>query len=522
MSFKCVSKGTPTLFPLVLNAPTNFAMGTPTSTTMPVTWTAPAQGTAIGYKVYEGTTLLATVSWPATGTTVTGLTNSKSYTFYVVTYEDRGESADSNTDTATTAAAPTEPVGTIFNETFESQDMASTNVDGFAWDTMNRTTISTSSPTCDGYTEGQCVVVFNSTGTVCNLNDCPLNGGDYYAYDGDYNLRFHYYAYDSGNPGAGSWTEQRYNFGVQHEGMWMSYWLRVPSNWDRDGGTQTGGGTNNKFGVHGWGDTKANNYDTQYPISSGWGLESYKSAATPASGKWNGNNATPSSITLIRVNDLDDAGSNKGSSLAAITLGIPIGFTQDNDATKSIRFTIDSIADNTDHIVFGVTYESTGVGGVPDVGADTTLLTWPDNEFSIELKDWPDTLTAENIEFEITLRGMSDSTHQLSYVSFDGGSYHDFITPSDQGRWMHLVFDLTASTDIDTANGHVRIYRMWEGDSAYTTVGVAEGIVMAAGGRGGTGFGYGYFMGYANVEYAAYTEWFIDNVRFSTTDLRIT
>ena len=98
------SSGTSGIF---LFTPTNFTMGTPTDSSIPVSWTAPAQGSASEYRVKDNTTGLtvATVAWPSTGTTVVGLSPSTAYTFYVVTSDGTNESDPSNTDTATTTAA---------------------------------------------------------------------------------------------------------------------------------------------------------------------------------------------------------------------------------------------------------------------------------------------------------------------------------------------------------------------------------------------------------------------------------
>ena len=515
--FKCVNKENRTEFPSDLTVPTNFAMGTPTSTAIPVTWTAPTQGTASGYRVYEGTTLMKRVDWPATGTTVTGLTASTSYTFYVVTYDSVGESSDSTSDTATTAAAA---AGIIFEDAFSSGDLLSTNVDGFDWLPTNRTGVVTGDPTCGGYGPADDVFLWDSNASYCLKETAPLNGGSFDAKEGVNNLRFRYPAYDSGSPGAGALSEQRFLLGTQQPTLWMSYWLKVPSNWNKSNGIPSSA-TNNKLGVFGWGISRETDANTNYAVGGGWGLASYNSVSAPLSGKWNANNATPSSITLVRINDINDVGSDKGSGMNTIEIGIPMVFTQRDDTTKSIRFIVDSITDNTTYHSFGVTYESTGVGGVPDVLSDTDMLTWPNNEFRIELKDRPDDIDPANMKFELQTRTMSDATHALSFQSFDDGSYGDFITEADQNKWMHMVFDWTASTDIDTPDGHIRVYRMWEGEGTYTLIGAIENTVIASGGRNRTGWGYGYLMGYANVEYIEQTEWFIDDFKLSTTDLKI-
>ena len=74
--FKCVNKGTRTTFPSSLNIPTLFNIIDVSTTynSMTVEWTAPAQGTAVGYKVYDSANnFMGSIAWPATGMTVTDL-----------------------------------------------------------------------------------------------------------------------------------------------------------------------------------------------------------------------------------------------------------------------------------------------------------------------------------------------------------------------------------------------------------------------------------------------------------------
>ena len=214
-------------------------------------------------------------------------------------------------------------------------------------------------------------------------------------------------------------SEQRFHRsenGTTSRSAWLSYWLKVPSNWTREL-VPVSGGANNKLLILGWGQGQSTDHAVNYPTD----------------------------------------------------------------------------------------------GAIGEFG---------DNEFRLELKDWPSAAGTE-MEVELQARTMSDATHALTYYSFDGGLYQNFVTPTDQDRWMHIVFDLQASTDIDTADGHIRMYRKWDGDSTYVTIGVMNNKVISGGGKSGTGWGFGYFMGYANQEYPTQTEWFIDNVIFSTEDLRL-
>ncbi|MEU6987744.1 glycosyl hydrolase family 18 protein [Streptomyces sp. NPDC046324] len=80
--------------------PTGLAAGSPTSTSIPLTW--PAVSGATSYKVYRGATLAATVT--GASYTATGLTPSTSYTFQVSAVNSAGESAKSTAVTATTTS----------------------------------------------------------------------------------------------------------------------------------------------------------------------------------------------------------------------------------------------------------------------------------------------------------------------------------------------------------------------------------------------------------------------------------
>ncbi|MFJ6862602.1 chitinase [Streptomyces termitum] len=89
--------GAPVEIPAV---PTGLAAGTPTSTSVPLTW--PAVAGATSYKIYRGGTAVGT----ATGTsyTATGLTPSTGYSFQISAVNSAGESAKSAAVTATTTS----------------------------------------------------------------------------------------------------------------------------------------------------------------------------------------------------------------------------------------------------------------------------------------------------------------------------------------------------------------------------------------------------------------------------------
>ncbi|KQX47704.1 MULTISPECIES: glycoside hydrolase family 18 protein [unclassified Streptomyces] len=89
--------GDPVQLPAV---PTGLAAGSPTSTTVPLTWTAVSGATS--YNVYRGATKVQTVT--GTSATATGLTASTAYTFQVSAVNAAGESAKSAAVSATTTS----------------------------------------------------------------------------------------------------------------------------------------------------------------------------------------------------------------------------------------------------------------------------------------------------------------------------------------------------------------------------------------------------------------------------------
>jgi chitodextrinase len=110
------------------SAPTGLTAGTPTTSTIPLTWNASTDNVGVtGYQVYNGTTLLATTT--STSTTISGLTPSTSYTFTVKATDAAGNtSTPSNPITASTATPPTGGLTATF---FKSSDWGSGYVGGY-------------------------------------------------------------------------------------------------------------------------------------------------------------------------------------------------------------------------------------------------------------------------------------------------------------------------------------------------------------------------------------------------------
>lgn len=90
-------------------APTSLAAGTPTTTTLPLTWTKSVTGVMTSYRVYRNGVLLQTFTGDVASGTLTGLTSGTSYVLTVRAYNGTNESPDSNTITVSTATDTTAP-----------------------------------------------------------------------------------------------------------------------------------------------------------------------------------------------------------------------------------------------------------------------------------------------------------------------------------------------------------------------------------------------------------------------------
>nr|BFE58528.1 hypothetical protein GCM10020063_030540 [Dactylosporangium thailandense] len=93
----------------VPSAPGNLRITATTNTSLALAWNA-STGTVTGYRVYEGTTVKATVT--GTSTTVSGLTAGSTHTYTVKAYNAQGESGASNSVTGTTTGGTTTGGGT--------------------------------------------------------------------------------------------------------------------------------------------------------------------------------------------------------------------------------------------------------------------------------------------------------------------------------------------------------------------------------------------------------------------------
>lgn len=81
-------------------------MGTPTSSSLMLMWTASTDNVAVtGYKIYNGSTLITTASATATSYTVTGLNAATTYNFQVIAVDAAGNASAASTVSGTTAQA---------------------------------------------------------------------------------------------------------------------------------------------------------------------------------------------------------------------------------------------------------------------------------------------------------------------------------------------------------------------------------------------------------------------------------
>lgn len=139
--------------------PGNPSVGTITNTSIALSWGA-SSGTVTGYRVYEGTSVVATAT--GTSATVTGLATCTPHTFTVAAFNSAGESAKSGPASATTTGCGTGVPGVPGNPTL-----------GTVTDTSIALSWGASSGTVDGYRvyEGTTVrATVNGTGTTATVS----------------------------------------------------------------------------------------------------------------------------------------------------------------------------------------------------------------------------------------------------------------------------------------------------------------------------------------------------------------
>lgn len=100
----------------------------------------------------------------------------------------------------------------IIHDSFESGDMSAPGGGNFSWANNNRSSVVTMDP-------GPLEVWQNGKRNAPDSDQSK----DWTAYDGDFSLRFRY-------PANKEWSEQRFDIGDAYPEIWMSFWLRVPTN----------------------------------------------------------------------------------------------------------------------------------------------------------------------------------------------------------------------------------------------------------------------------------------------------
>ncbi|MBK8163195.1 MAG: hypothetical protein IPK65_08620 [Gammaproteobacteria bacterium] len=95
-----------------------------------------------------------------------------------------------------------------------------------------------------------------------------------------------------------------------------------------------------------------------------------------------------------------------------------------------------------------------------------------------------------------------------------------FITyPTDQSRWMQVVFHAKASTNNTSHDGVVQMWRRWENETDFTMLHERLHLNIPSPKGGPDGWKAGYLMGWSNPGYEEDTEWLIDSFTVSETCL---
>jgi len=113
--------------------------------------------------------------------------------------------------------------GILFEDSFESGDLSTTNTEGFSWNGTNRTSIVTSTTR---------VYANNAPDNTPKSNLSPSGDWTPKPNTGSHSLRFSY-------PAGVAQSEQRFNLGAPHRDIWFRYWLRIPSNYSHTGSNPT-------------------------------------------------------------------------------------------------------------------------------------------------------------------------------------------------------------------------------------------------------------------------------------------
>lgn len=107
---------------------------------------------------------------------------------------------------------------TLFRDGFESGDFSATS-GGFMWGSPNKTSIVRD----DGFVVNNGKVIMNGPFPDRLWESRPGSGGRHA-------MRFRY-------PSGDTWAEQRFAIGGAYRELWMSFWLRIPINFDYSAGS---------------------------------------------------------------------------------------------------------------------------------------------------------------------------------------------------------------------------------------------------------------------------------------------
>ncbi|WP_417566830.1 hypothetical protein [Marinobacter sp.] len=126
--------------------------------------------------------------------------------------------------------------------------------------------------------------------------------------------------------------------------------------------------------------------------------------------------------------------------------------------------------------------------------------------------------------------GASDGSSRLAFHYSEGSSTimgghqgrADFISvPDDRGRWMEITIHAKASSNGQSNDGVIELWRRWENESPSQRMLMHQktDAVLPIPTQGPQGWHAGYFMGWANAAYAKDTEWLVDYITISTEPL---
>ena len=122
------------------------------------------------------------------------------------------------------------------------------------------------------------------------------------------------------------------------------------------------------------------------------------------------------------------------------------------------------------------------------------------------MNTYPGAGTAEDLTWSIRDAG----TDGNGGIGGGGGTYPNFFSEADAGKWMHIVYHFkTGVTD-----GAFEMWRRWEDESTYTVITSETNIGFAAY-PSLTGLKTGYILGYTNRHYEVTQEFIMDNFELS-------